>query len=134
MIPAASDDIFAPGITIDATAEIRAFICTVPWPALVGENGSAAADQNRARLCEICWRATRQCLFTPARSLIHHECVEVSIAIACSTVGIESRQREIFRKTILYCTLYVVAVGLLVWIGAVTRIPQAWTPRSLPIP
>jgi lactate permease len=57
-----------------------------------------------------------------------------SIAIACSTVGIESRQREIFRKTILYCALYVVAVGLLVWIGAVTRIPQAWTPRSLPMP
>jgi lactate permease len=57
-----------------------------------------------------------------------------SIAVACSTVGIESRQREIFRRTILYCALYVVAVGLLVWIGAVTRIPKAWTPRSLPIP
>jgi lactate permease len=56
-----------------------------------------------------------------------------SIAIACSTVGIESRQREIFRKTIVYCALYVVAVGLLVWLGALTRIPQAWTPHSLPM-
>ena len=38
-----------------------------------------------------------------------------SISVAAATVGIESRQNEIFRKTILYCFIYVLLLGCLIY-------------------
>lgn len=41
-----------------------------------------------------------------------------SISVAAATVGIESRQNEIFRKTFLYCLIYVTVLGIMVYFGA----------------
>ena len=42
-----------------------------------------------------------------------------SLSIATTTLGIESRQRDIFRQTFLYCLAYVLVLGVFVWLVAV---------------
>lgn len=39
-----------------------------------------------------------------------------SLSIATTTLGIESRQRDIFRQTFLYCLIYVLLLGVLIYI------------------